>query len=145
MGNDHHYQLVHHLLSTFTVGIRDTLTPFKTNLWVPKYIFFLANVKEKGRPCFGESMGNEAWDYPLEHLVVIRYWKRFSFYRIQNNFILPSHPTPYWLNPFANKYSTHLSTGTGISTGMYRCVHCIIYYISHIQSWSSMINFVDRF
>ena len=73
-GNCNHYESVHHLIPTLPVGIWNTQAIFKTNQKVSRrYALFWAKVKERGKYFFqGARRGTTLWDYPQEHLVVIR-------------------------------------------------------------------------
>ena len=64
--------------------------------WVSRYIIFLVKLKGRGRPFLkGARRGATLWDYPQEHLVVIRDEKVSPFCEIWNNptsplfFIIP--------------------------------------------------------
>ena len=54
--------------------------------WVSRYALFLAKLKGRGRPFLkGARKGATLWDYPQEHLVVIRNEKVSPFCEIWNN------------------------------------------------------------
>ena len=103
-GNVNYHKSVHHPIPTLPVGIRNTQEIFKTNQnsspfnWVSRYVLFLAKVKGKGRPSLeGATRGATLWDYPQEHLVVIKRWKSLSFCEISNN---PTFPLFFVRRPY---------------------------------------------
>ena len=81
-----HYKSVHHLLSTLHMGIGNTLAASKcpgifsswTN-WREEESIFMEGAR------IGGAGGRASWDYPKEHLVVIKDEKSLSFFEIRNN------------------------------------------------------------
>ena len=69
--------------------------------WVSRYILFLAKLKGRGRPFSkGARRGVTSWDYPQEHLVVIRHKKVSPFVKFE--IILPL--LCCLLDPLTNKH-----------------------------------------
>ena len=94
----------HHPLPTLPVGIRNTLTIFKTNqsVRVSRYIFFLVKLKGRGRHFLdGAKRGATLWYYTQEHLVFIRDEKVSLFVKFE--IILT--PLPLFLfNPLTDNH-----------------------------------------
>ena len=73
-GTFNHYKSVHHLIPTLPVGLGNTPAIFRTNQKVPRrYVLFWV-IREEEKKVFlqGGRRGTTLWDYPQEHLVVIR-------------------------------------------------------------------------
>ena len=69
--------------------------------WVSRYILFLAKLKRRRRAFFeGARRGITLWDYPQEHLVVIRDEKVSPFVKFE--IILPL--LCFLLDPLTNKH-----------------------------------------
>ena len=68
--------------------------------WVSRYILFLAKIKGRGRPFLRVEQGGSLWDYPQEHLVVIRDKKVSPFVKFEIN--LPF--LCFSLDPLTNKH-----------------------------------------
>ena len=69
--------------------------------WVSTYILFLAKLKKRGRPFLaGARRGATLWDYPQDHLAVIRDEKVFPFAKLE--MILPL--LCFLLDPLTNKF-----------------------------------------
>ena len=95
--NVNYYKSVHHPIPILPVGTGNTLAIFKTNQywvnsspfnWVSRYSL-LAQTKRKKKDRFwkGARSGTTLWDYPQEHLVVIKYEKVSPF--VEFEIILP--------------------------------------------------------
>ena len=69
--------------------------------WVSRYVFFMEKLKGRGRP-FLEGAGKRVtlWDYPQEHLVVIRYENVSPFVKFEIILLLLC----CLLDPLTNKY-----------------------------------------
>ena len=76
--------------------------------WVSRYILFLAKLNGRGRPLLeGPRRGTALWDYPQEHLVVIRDEKVSPFVKFEK--ILPF--LCFSLDPLTNKPSKENAFG----------------------------------
>ena len=83
--NVNYYISVHHPIPAREN--RDTLSQNKSVSsafnWVSRYIILLAKLKATGRPVLkGAGRGDTLWDYPQEHLTVIRDEKVYPFGKI---------------------------------------------------------------
>ena len=92
MGNIKYYKIVHHPIPTG--GNREHPGNFQNKSvssafsWVPRYIFFLVELKRIWRPFLeSEKRGATLQDYPQEHLVVIGDEKVSAFVKFE--IILP--------------------------------------------------------
>ena len=104
-GNVNYYKSVHHHIPTRenrehpgNYQNKSVSSPFN---WVSRYILFLAKLKGRGRPFLeGARRGITLWDYPQEHLVVIRDEKVSPFVKFE--IILPL--LCFLLDPLTNKH-----------------------------------------
>ena len=103
-----YYKSVNHPIPTLSVGIGNTLAIFINKLvtspfnWVSRNIHFLAKLNGTGRSFLfgGSKKGAILWDYPQEHLVVIRDENFFSFVKFEIILALLC----YLLDPLTNKH-----------------------------------------
>ena len=91
-GNVNYYKSVHHPIPTREnrehPGNFQNKSVSSAFNWVSRYILFLAKLKGRGRPFLeGARRGITLWDYPQEHLVVIRNEKVSPF--VKFGIILP--------------------------------------------------------
>ena len=86
--------------------------------WVSRYILFLAKLKRRERP-FLQGTKREAalWDYPQEHLVVVREEKTCPFVKFE--MILPL--LCCLLDPFTNKHCRAWSSIINLWTDSRTC------------------------
>ena len=102
--NVNYYKSVHHLIPTrenrkHPSNFQNKSVSSAFN-WVSRYILFLAKLKGRGRPFLeGPRRGATLWDYPQEHLVVIRDEKVSPFVKFEK--ILPL--LCFLLDPLTNK------------------------------------------
>ena len=104
-GNVNYYKSVHHPIPTREnrehPGNFQNKSVSSAFNWVSRYILFLAKLKGKGRPSLeGPKSGATLWDYPQEHLVVIRDEKVSPFVKFE--IILPL--LCFLLDPLTNKH-----------------------------------------
>ena len=104
-GNINCYKSVHHPIPTRknreTPGNFQNKSVSSAFNWVSRYILFLAKLKGRGRPFLeGPRRGATLWDYPQEHLVVIRDEKVSPFVKFE--IILPL--LCFLLDPLTNKH-----------------------------------------
>ena len=102
--NVKYFKSGHHPLPTLPVGIRNTLTIFKTNqsVRVSRYIFFLVKLKGRGRHFLdGAKRGATLWYYTQEHLVFIRDEKVSLFVKFE--IILTPFPL-FLFNPLTDNH-----------------------------------------
>ena len=99
--NVNYYKSVHHRENRKHPGNFQKKSVSSAFNWVSRYILFLAELKGRGRP-FLEGPRKRAilWDYPQEHLVVIRDEKISTFVQFEK--ILPL--LCFLLDPFTNKH-----------------------------------------
>ena len=91
-GSDNYYKSVHHPIPTpanreYPCNFQNKSVSSAFN-WVSRYIFFLGKLKGRGRSFLkGARRVATLWDYPQEHLVVIRDEKVSPFVKFE--IILP--------------------------------------------------------
>ena len=104
-GNVNYYKSVHHPIPTCEnrehPGNFQNKSVSSAFNWVSRYILFLAKLKGRGRPFLeGARRGITLWDYPQEHLVVIRDEKVSPFVKFE--IILPL--LCFLLDPLTSKH-----------------------------------------
>ena len=158
--NVNYYKSVHHPIPTR--GNREhprnsqnksVSSPF---IWVSRYIFFLAKLKGRGRPFFKSARrGGTLWDYPQEHLVIIRVIKDETVSPfVKFEIILPL--LCFSLDPHTNKHCNTWSSMINLSQpaftssklkietleqNMFKVLASFWCLISHFSSSVSTVNF----
>ena len=113
--NMNYYKRVHHPIPTRESmehpGNFKNKSVISTFIWVSRYIFFLTKLKGREKPFLeGSRRGTTLWDYPQEHLIVIRDEKISAFVKFG---IILCPLLRFLLDPLINK---------------------------HCRTWSSMVN-----
>ena len=82
-GNVNYYKSVHHPIPTLLFS--EQISKLSPVNYVCRYIFFMASLKRRGRPKRGLHWAH--WDYPQEHMVVMKDEKVCPF--VKFDIILP--------------------------------------------------------